>query len=111
MGASDAMKFRIGNLCRSLQRAENDSPTHLHGPRVALGKGFSGEVRSCNRELLAGQAAQIIGKDPNFLQFRCSSSNRFPDVCKPEELGFMIRRGFIAMFRAARIMKGVSRKL
>ena len=57
MSASDAMKFRVVDFGRRLQRAEDYSPANLQSARIDLGKGFPGEVRRRNQKLFARQTA------------------------------------------------------
>ena len=53
MGARDAMKLRVADFGRRLQRAEDYGPADLQAPRIVLGKRFASEVGCHDRKLLA----------------------------------------------------------
>ena len=53
VGARDAMKLRVADFGRRLQRAEDYGPADLQGPRIVLGKRFASEVGCHDRKLLA----------------------------------------------------------
>src|SRR5438445_7951215 len=69
----------------------------MQGARVALSKGFPGEVGCRNPKVLPREAAQIISKQSNFFQFGRSCGNRLANIRKREEFGC----AGAALFRAA----------
>src|SRR5437867_76381 len=85
------MKFRVVEVGGGLQRAENYCPANLQCAQIALGKCSCGKVEGRDRKPLARQAAQVIGKQSNFLQLCRSRSDRFTDIRKREKLGLRRR--------------------
>ena len=80
VGAGDAMKFCVIDIGGGLQRAEDHCPANLQCTRIALGKRSAGKIEGRDWKLLACQVAQVIGQQPNFLQLRRSSSDRFTHI-------------------------------
>ena len=85
MGTGDPMKLSVGNVGGGLQRAENDRPADLQRAQIALGKCSSSTIEGCDRKLVAGQAAQIVSEQLNFLQLRRRRCDRFTNVRKREK--------------------------
>ena len=91
------MKFLVADFGGRLHRAKDYGPASMQGARVALSKGFPGEVGCRNPKVLPREAAQIISKQSNFFQFGRSCGNRLANIRKREEFGC----AGAAVFRAA----------
>src|SRR5438876_8140176 len=91
VGAGDAMKFRVVDVGGGLQRTENYCPANLQCAQITLSKCSSRKVEGRDRELAARQAAQVIGKQSNFLQLCRRCRDRFTNICKREKFGLQRR--------------------
>ena len=84
------MKFPVADIGGSLHCAEDDGPANLQCAQIALGQRSSGKVQRRDRNLFAAQAAQVIGKQPNFLQLRRRRSDSLTDIREREKFGLNI---------------------
>src|SRR5437773_3105576 len=82
VGAGNAMKFHVVDVGGGLQRPEDYCPANLQCAQIALGKCSSGKVEGRDRQLLARQASEVIGKQSNFLQLCRSRRDSFTNIRK-----------------------------